>query len=101
VTIWNETFLNKIRTFWKNKIDKVQLQTGENTWTDLTIVSKTITGNKIEVFAQVPDVQFSSVNIRVMDTDGDVAGVTSESISKTSDDVFYMTFKFSLTQIEE
>lgn len=101
MTIWNDTFLNKIRTFWKNKIDKVQLQTGENAWTDLTIVSKTISGNKIEVFARVPDVQFSSVNIRVMDTDGDVAGVTPESISKTSADTFYMTFKFNLTQISE
>lgn len=101
MTIWNDTFLNKIRTYWKNKIDKVQIQTGTDTWTDLTIVSKTISGNKIEVFARVPDVQFDTVSIRIIDTDGDVAGVTPESISKTSDDVFYMTFKFSLTQIEE
>lgn len=101
MTIWNDTFLNKIRTFWKNKIDKVQLQTGENTWTDLTIVSKTISGNKIEVFARVPDVQFDTVSIRIIDTDRDVAGATPESISKTSDDTFYMTFKFNLTQISE
>lgn len=101
MTIWNEAFLGKIRTYWKNKIDKVQIQTGTDTWTDLTIVSKTISGNKIEVFARVPDVQFDTVSIRIIDTDGDVAGATPESISKTSEDTFYMTFKFSLTQIED
>jgi len=101
MTIWNNTFLNKIRTYWKDKINKIQIQTGENTWTDLTIVNKTIVDNNIVVFTRVPDVQFSAVNIRVLDTDGDVAGITPESISKTSDDVFYMTFKFNLTQIED
>lgn len=100
MTIWNDTFLNKIRTFWKNKIDRVQLQTGENTWTDLEIVEKTIEGNAIAVFCRVPDVQFTAVNIRVIDTDGDVAGATPESIAKTSNDTFYMTFKFSLVQNE-
>lgn len=101
MTIWNSTFLNKIRTYWKDKIDKIQIQTGENTWTDLTIVNKTIVDNNIVVFTRVPDVEFSAVNIRVLDTDGDVAGTTPESISKTSEDTFYMTFKFSLTQIED
>lgn len=101
MTIWNSTFLNKIRTYWKDKIDKIQIQTGENTWTDLTIVNKTIVDNKIVVFAKVPDAEFSTVNIRIVDTDGDVAGATPESISKTSEDTFYMTFKFSLTQIED
>ena len=101
MTIWNDTFLNKIRTFWKGKIDKVQIQTGESTWADLTIVEKTIDGNAIRVFCRVPDVQFDTVSIRIIDTDGDVAGATPESISKTSDDVFYMTFRFSLRQIEE
>ena len=101
MTIWNETFLDKIRNYWKGMIDKVQIQTGESTWTDLEIVEKTIEGNAITVFCRVPDVQFSSVNIRVMDTDGDVAGATPESIAKTSNDTFYMTFKFNLTQISE
>lgn len=101
MTIWNSTFLDKIRTYWKNKIDKVQIQTGTDTWTDLTIVSKTIVDNKIAVFAKVPDAEFSTVNIRIVDTDGDVAGATPESISKTSEDTFYMTFRFSLTQIED
>ena len=100
MTIWNETFLNKIRTYWKGMIDKVQLQTGENTWTDLEIVEKTIEGNSITVFCRVPDVQFTAVNIRVIDTDGDVAGATPESIAKTSNDTFYITFRFSLKQIE-
>lgn len=100
MTIWNETFLNKIRTYWKGMIDKIQLQTGESTWTDLTIVEKTIEGNAITVFCHVPDVQFTAVSIRVIDSDGDVAGATPESIAKTSDDTFYMTFKFGLTQIE-
>jgi len=98
MTIWNDTFLNKIRTFWKDKIDKVQIQTSESTWVDLTVVEKTIDGNAITVFCRVPDVQFTAVNIRVIDADGDVAGVTPESIAKTSDDTFYMTFKFNLTQ---
>ena len=101
MTIWNSTFLDKIRTYWKNKIDKVQIQTGENAWTDLTIVNKTIVDNDIVVFTRVPDAEFSTVNIRIVDTDGDVAGATPESISKTSDDVFYMTFRFNLRQIEE
>ena len=100
MTIWNETFLNKIRTYWKDMIDKIQLQTGESTWTDLTIVEKTIEGNAITVFCRVPDVQFTAVNIRVIDSDGDVAGVTPESIAKTSDDTFYVTFRFNLTQTE-
>jgi hypothetical protein len=98
MTIWNETFLNKIRTYWKGMIDTMQLQTAESTWTDLTIVEKTIEGNAIAVFWRVPDVQFTAVNIRVIDSDGDVAGVTPESIAKTSDDTFYMTFRFNLTQ---
>lgn len=98
MTIWNDTFLNKIRTFWKSKIDKVQLQTGENTWTDLTILSKTIDGNAINVLTQVPTATFDSVNLRVIDSDGDVAGATPESIAKTSNDTFYMTYKFNLTQ---
>lgn len=100
MTIWNETFLDKIRNYWKGMIDKVQLQTGESTWTDLEIVEKTIEGNAITVFCRVPDVQFTAVNIRVIDTDGDVAGATPESIAKTSNDTFYMTFKFSLVQNE-
>ena len=100
MTIWNETFLNKIRTYWKGMIDKIQLQTGESTWTDLEIVEKTIEGNAIAVFCRVPDVQFTAVNIRVIDSDGDVAGVTPDSIAKTSDDTFYMTFRFNLTQTE-
>ena len=101
MTIWNETFLNKIRTFWKGKIDKIQIQTGENTWTDLEILSKTIDGNSIDVLTKVPTATFSSVNLRIVDTDGDVAGITPEAISKTSEDTFYITFKFNLKQIEE
>lgn len=100
MTIWNETFLNKIRTYWKSKIDKIQIQTGESTWTDLTIVEKTIDGNAIRVFCRVPDVQFDTVSIRIIDTDGDVAGATPENIAKTSDDTFYITFVFNLKQIE-
>ena len=100
MTIWNETFLNKIRNFWKGKIDKIQIQTGADTWTDLTILSKTIDGNAINVLTQVPTATFDSVNLRVIDTDGDVAGITPEAISKTSEDTFYITLKFSLKQIE-
>lgn len=79
-------------------IDKIQLQTGESTWTDLEIVEKTIEGNAIAVFCRVPDVQFTAVSIRIIDSDGEIAGGTPENIAKTSDDTFYMTFKFSLTQ---
>ena len=98
MTIWNEIFLDKIRNYWKGMIDKVQIQTGENTWTDLEIVEKAIEGNAIVAFCRVPDVQFTAVNIRVIDSDGDVAGATPESIAKTGEDTFYITFKFSLTQ---
>lgn len=98
MTIWNAAFLNKIRTFWKGKIDKIQIQTGENIWTDLTIIDKTIDGNAIRVFCRVPDVEFEAVSIRIIDTDGDVAGATPENIAKTSDETFYLTFRFSLTQ---
>ena len=101
MTIWNETFLNKIRTDWLNKISKIQIQKSDSTWADLTIKNAAISGNSIVIFTKVPNVQFSTVNIRVIDTDGDEAGAIPESISKTSDDTFYMTFKFSLTQIED
>ena len=98
MTRWNETFLNKLRAYWKGMIDKIQLQTGESTWTDLEIVEKTIEGNAIAVFCRVPDVQFTAVNIRVIDSDGDVAGVTPESISKTDSEGFYLIFRFDLRQ---
>ena len=101
MTIWNNDFLGKIRNYWKGKIDKIQIKTGTNTWTDLEILSKTIDGNSIVVLTKVPSATFSSVEIRVIDTDGDVAGATPDAIAKTDEDTFYITFNFSLTQIAE
>ena len=101
MAIWNSTFLNKIRDYWKGKIDKIQLKTGTDTWMDLQIISKTIDGNDIVVFTKVPAVTFDSVEIRVIDTDGDVAGATPDAIAKTDEDTFYITFRFTMTQLIE
>ena len=98
--IWKEAFLNKIRAYWLNKIDKVQILTGENRWTDLEIVSRSVEGNAVVLFTRVPDSEFTALSIRIIDTDGDVAGATPESISKTSADTFYITFKFPIYEAE-
>jgi hypothetical protein len=80
---YTENFLNKRRKWWFKSIYKVEVMVG-STWYTGTLQKKELENDKIVIHAVFPELTAFACTItslRVIDCDGEVAVLKSESIT--------------------
>lgn len=96
---WNENFLNKIRNNWLRRVAKIQYYAG-GVWYDAMITSKEIEGNTLKVICQTQDSATLTITaVRIIDSDGETAGQTSENIVKNSTQGVISLLEFPLYEL--
>lgn len=96
---WKETFLDKIRNNWLRRIAKIQYYAG-GVWYDALITDKTIEGNTLKVVCQTQDSATLTITaVRLIDSDGEVAGQASENIVKNSTQGVISLWEFPLYEL--
>ena len=100
MAFWKETFLNKIRTDWLRRIQKIQYQSNNGTWYDAAITEKKISGNKIQLKCTTTDDMAMTIKaIRLIDTAGEVAGQLTENITKLATQGVITVWEFPIYEI--
>lgn len=99
MAFWTDNFMNQMRTEWLRRIDKIQYKAG-STWYDALITEKTIEGNNIKIMCQTQDnLSLTITAARLLDTSGEVAGSTTESIVKNSTQGVITLWEFPLYEL--
>lgn len=99
MAFWTEPFMNKMRNEWLRRIQKVQYQAGGR-WYDAQITDKHIEGDTMYVTTATTDSANLTISaIRILDTSGETAGQTNESIVKASDQGVITLWEFPLYEI--
>lgn len=86
MAFYTDQFLAKRRQWWLKTIDKVQVFVG-STWYTGAIQKKALEGDTIIIHAAFDDLAAQACTIttlRVLDIDGEVAALRSESIIKAA-----------------
>lgn len=92
---WKEAFLDELRKYVSDKIDKLQYHVGDK-WNDAQIASKSVKGGKAILSAFVAEKGVFTIDgIRLIDSDNNVIAETAESLKKNSD-VLTMQWSFPL-----
>ena len=96
---WKEAFMDKIRNYWLRHVVKIQ-DYASGTWYDAMITSKEIEGNTLKVVCQTQDSATLTITaVRIIDSDGEVAGQSSENIVKNSTQGVISLWEFPLYEI--
>lgn len=96
---WKETFMDKIRNYWLRHVVKIQYY-ASGTWYDAMITSKEVEGNTLKVVCQTQDSATLTITaVRIIDSDGEVAGQSSENIVKNSTQGVISLWEFPLYEI--
>lgn len=96
---WNENFLNKIRNNWLRRVAKIQYYAG-GVWYDAMITSKAIEGNTLKVVCQTQDsATLTITTVRIVDSDGEIAGQISENLIKNSTQGVITLWEFPLYEL--
>ena len=99
MAFWTTAFMNKMRNEWLRRIYKIQYQAG-GVWRDAQITDKHISGDTMYVTTATTDSENLTITaIRLLDTGGEVAGQTSESIVKNSNQGVITLWEFPLYEI--
>ena len=99
MAFWTIAFLAKRREEWLRIIDKSQYSTG-GSWRDALITSKTIDGDTLKIVTQTTDnLALTITSVRLLDTDGEVAGQMSESITKLATQGVITLWEFPLYEV--
>lgn len=101
MAFWSDTFLNKIRKYWLDRLVKIQYQAG-GTWYDAQITEKVIDGDTIKITSQTTDSKALTItSVRLIDADGDVAGQLTETITKQATQGVITLWEFPIYEIIE
>lgn len=81
---WTDTFLEKRRKDWLNKIGKAQYY-ANGSWRTGVITLKEVQGTNCVIrFATADESELTITQIRLLDTGGDVAFTESRTITKSA-----------------
>lgn len=94
---WKETFLAARRAEWLAQVTKVQYCIN-GTWQDAEIVDKTISGDTLHIKARLDGIEATVkiTAIRIIDSNGEVAGEQSENFSITAFQGLISLWDFSI-----
>lgn len=83
---WSETFLQKKRRAWLRSIARAQYYSSTtNSWYEGFISEKTVEGDTIKIKFQTTDeLDLTITQIRLIDTDGDIAYSEARNIIKNA-----------------
>lgn len=99
MAFWTSAFLAKRRAEWLRRINKIQYYAG-GSWRDALITSKTIDGDTLKIVTQTTDnLALTITSVRLLDTDGEVAGQMSESITKLATRGVITLWEFPLYEV--
>ena len=99
MAFWTNAFLAKRRAEWLRRIDKIQYYAGGK-WYDATITSKTVEGDTLKIVTQTADsLALTITSVRLLDTDGEVAGQMSENITKLATQGVITLWEFPLYEV--
>lgn len=97
---WNESFMNKMRSEWLRRINKVQYYADGN-WYDAVITDKSISGNTLKITSVTNDnLEINITAVRIIDSSGDVAGQLTENITKTATQGVITLWEFPIYEVE-
>lgn len=100
MAFWTDTFMNKVRQDWLNRIVKIQYYAG-GVWYDAQITEKTVVGDTLRIKSQTTDSKALTItSVRLIDTGGDVAGQLSENIVKLATQGVITLWEFPLYEIQ-
>ena len=92
---WKEDFLDELREYVSDKIDKLQYHVGDK-WNDAQLASKSVRDGKAVLSAFVAEKgAFTIDGIRLVDSGNNVIAETAENLVKNSD-VLTMQWSFPL-----
>lgn len=94
---WTETFLSERRAEWLAQIDKVQYCINDE-WRDGEIEDKSISENKLNIRARLNEMdgKIKITAIRILDSNGNVAGEQSENFEITALQGMLSLWEFSI-----
>lgn len=96
---WKSTFMDSMRAEWLRRIAKVQYY-ANGKWYDAKINEKRIEGNTLYVTTTTTDSEVLTITaIRLIDTGGNIAGETSESLQKADTQGIITLWEFPLYEI--
>lgn len=99
MAFWTNEFLAKRRAEWLRRIDKIQYY-ASGTWREAQITSKTIEGDTLKIVTQTTDsLALTITKVRLLDTDGAVAGERSENITKLASQGVITLWEFPLYEV--
>lgn len=99
MAFWSNDFMAKMRKDWMNHIAKVQYYAGGK-WYDTAITGKTVSGNTICITTQTMDnLALTITAVRLIDSDGQVAGSAPENITKLADQGVITKWEFPLYEV--
>lgn len=99
MAFWTSSFLAKRRAEWLRRIEKIQYYAGGR-WYDATITSKSVSDDTLKIVTQTADnLALTITSVRLLDTDGEVAGQLSENISKLATQGVVTLWEFPLYEV--
>lgn len=100
MAFFTEDFLNARRADLLRSVQQVQYQINGGSWRDGEINSKSVVGNAVMVFVNVPSSGAADTitGVRVYDNNDKLAGQQAVSVKRTSVNAALLRFVFPLTE---
>lgn len=100
MAFFTEDFLNARRADLLRSVQRFQYQTNGGSWRDGEINSKSVVGNAVMVFVNVPSSGAADTitGVRVYDNNDKLAGQQAVSVKRTSVNAALLRFVFPLTE---
>lgn len=100
MAFFTSNFLGDRRRELYNSVKRFQYQLNNGTWHDGTINSKSISGNSVIVFVNIPSSGSADVitGVRVFDNNDALAGSQTINLVRTSLNSALLRFTFPLTE---
>ena len=102
MVFYTQNFMEKRRNWWFKSIHKIEVLVG-NTWHTGDIQKKELDGEKIVIHVVFPELTASVCTItslRIIDIDGEVAALKTESITKASGQGVLIKIELPITEKE-
>lgn len=100
MAFFTEDFLNARRADLLRSVQRFQYQINGGSWRDCEINSKSVVGNAVMVFVNVPSSGAADTitGVRVYDNNDKLAGQQAVSVKRTSVNAALLRFVFPLTE---
>ena len=100
MAFFTEDFLNARRADLLRSVQRFQYQINGGSWQDGEITSKSVVGNAVMVFVNVPSSGAADTitGVRVYDNNDKLAGQQAVSVKRTSVNAALLRFVFPLTE---